>query len=312
MITETFIPSKPLSTPVLFLVFNRPDTTKEVFQEIRKAKPPRFYIAADGYRRNRPGEEEKVREVRDYVLANIDWDCEVKTLFREENLGCKYAVSGAISWFFEHEEQGIILEDDCLPSQSFFWFCEELLERYKDEKKVWHISGTNFQNGMNRGSSDYYFSVFVHVWGWATWREKWNNYDTELSGFRNEVFLEGINIRNETKKYWRDIFEKMKNKQVDTWDYQWVFTMWKHQGFSAIPQRNLITNMGFGSDATHTTKQSRFSNLRRYEIIDLIHPATIKQEEDADLYTSSIMFKISIPQKIKKLINCILIRKQER
>ena len=140
MAKSEFIPPHPLNTAVLFLVFNRPDTTRQVFEAIRKAKPPRLYVAADGPREDHPGEDEKVREIRDYVMNNIDWDCEIKTLFRDKNLGCKYAVSGAITWFFENEEMGIILEDDCLPSQSFFWYCEELLKKYKDIDTIMHIN----------------------------------------------------------------------------------------------------------------------------------------------------------------------------
>ena len=160
-----FVPPHPLNTAVLFLIFNRLDTTKQVFEAIRQAKPPRLYIAADGARSSREGEAEKVQAVREYIIQNIDWECEVKTLFREQNLGCKYAVSGAIDWFFENEEMGIILEDDCLPSQSFFWFCEELLERYKDDMRVWHIGGSNFQNGIKRGDGDYYFSKYNTFFG---------------------------------------------------------------------------------------------------------------------------------------------------
>ena len=131
-----FIPPHPLNTAVLFLVFNRLDTTKQVFEAIRQAKPPRLYIAADGVREAKDGEDEKVKAVRDYITSNIDWECEVKTLFREQNFGCKMAVSGAIDWFFQNEEMGIILEDDCLPSQSFFWFCQDLLEKYKNDTRV--------------------------------------------------------------------------------------------------------------------------------------------------------------------------------
>ena len=131
-----FQPPKPLKTAILFLVFNRLDTTKKVFKAIRQAKPPRLYIAADGARANKKGECKNVQLVRDYIMQNVDWDCDVKTLFRDKNLGCKYAVGGAITWFFETEEQGIILEDDCLPSQSFFWYCEELLDRYKEDKSL--------------------------------------------------------------------------------------------------------------------------------------------------------------------------------
>lgn len=163
---SVFTPPYPLNTAVLFLVFNRPDTTKQVFEAIRKAKPPRLYVAADGPRLNRAGEEEKVKAVREYLMDNIDWSCEVKTLFRQENLGCKYAVSGAITWFFEHEEMGIILEDDCLPSQSFFWFCEELLNRYNNDTRIFLISGFNSINKWKNNSFDYLFSYYGSIWGW--------------------------------------------------------------------------------------------------------------------------------------------------
>lgn len=158
---------KPLKTAVLFLVFNRPETTKTVFEAIRKAKPKRLYIAADGPRKHREGENEKVSSVRQ-IVTYVDWPCDVKTLFRDENLGCKSAVSGAITWFFNHEEEGIILEDDCLPHPDFFPFCESLLKRYANDERIWVITGNNFQNGIQRGEASYYFSRYNHVWGWAS------------------------------------------------------------------------------------------------------------------------------------------------
>lgn len=175
-----FSPPCPLHTPVLFLVYKRPDTTRQVFEAIRQAKPPRLYIAADGPKKDLPEEAEKVKQVRDIVLSGVDWDCEVETLFRDENLGCKYGVSGGIDWFFENEEEGIILEDDTLPSQSFFWFCQELLERYKDDKRIMAISGDNFQNGIKRGACSYYFSRYNHIWGWASWRRAWGYYSVNM------------------------------------------------------------------------------------------------------------------------------------
>ncbi len=145
-----FTPPYPLRMPILFLVYKRPDTTRQVFEAIRKARPPRLYVAADGPKPDVPGEAEKVRQVRDIVLEGVDWDCEVKTLFRDKNLGCKYGVSGGINWFFDHEEMGIILEDDTLPSQSFFWFCEELLERYREDERVMCISAQHFHGDAHK------------------------------------------------------------------------------------------------------------------------------------------------------------------
>ena len=163
-----------MNVPVLFLIFKRPDTTQRVFEAIKKAKPKQLFISADGGR----NEEEKksCNALREAIVAQIDWDCELKTLFRENNLGCKMAVSSGISWFFEEVEQGIILEDDCLPNESFFKFCETMLEKYKDDQSIWHIGANNFQDSIKRGDADYFFSMYSHIWGWASWRDRWQKY----------------------------------------------------------------------------------------------------------------------------------------
>jgi len=269
--TKEFIPPHPLKTAVLFLIFNRLDTTKQVFEAIRKAKPPRLYIAADGPRKNKPGEDEKVRAVRKYVMNNIDWECEVKTLFRDKNLGCKYAVSSAITWFFENEEMGIILEDDCLPSQSFFWFCEELLERYKDDMRVWHISGNNFGFDKSGLKNTYSFIRFPQVWGWATWKNRWKEYDEDLADFQID-FNNNLDIKatlcltnNEIKKMIERFFLSANNK-IDTWDYQWHATVIKNNGLCIFPSCNLISNLGDGDDATHTKGDKERTHLNKYEI----------------------------------------------
>lgn len=290
-IVDKFVPPHPLKTPVLFLVFNRPDTTKQVFEAIRKAKPPRLYVAADGPRENKPGEAEKVEAVREYVMNNIDWECEVKTLFRDKNLGCKYAVSGAITWFFENEEMGIILEDDCLPSQSFFWFCEELLEMYKDDMRIGMISGDNFQKGIKRGEADYYFSVYNHIWGWASWANRWKNYDVNLNHIKDSSFIDEIFENKQTKNYWKAIFNDMKQHKIDTWDYQWTFTLWSKKQLTILPNVNLIKNIGFGVDATHTTTVSELADMEHYEMVLTTHPREIKRDLEADDFTSRLMFE---------------------
>ncbi|GHT86478.1 hypothetical protein FACS1894137_12140 [Spirochaetia bacterium] len=224
--------SDKFNTPVLFLVFNRLDTTKQVFEAIRKAVPPRLYVASDGPRDNRDGEKEKVEEVRDYVLKSIDWDCEVKTLFREKNLGCGKAVSGAITWFFENEEMGIILEDDCLPDQDFFMFCEELLEKYKDDERIYHIAGNNPLTFIKSPYS-YYFARIPHIWGWASWRRAWNHYSfdiVDLSDFIITKKINGVFNRIIDRVFFIDSFKKMEKHEIDTWDLQWAYTVlrcWK-------------------------------------------------------------------------------------
>lgn len=310
MTTEYFTPPHPLNTAVLFLVFNRLDTTKQVFEAIRQAKPPRLYIAADGARENRKGEEEKVNAVREYIMSNIDWDCEVKTLFREKNLGCKYAVSSAIRWFFENEEMGVILEDDCLPSQSFFWFCEELLERYKDNMNIGHISGDNFQNGVKRSEADYYFSIFNHVWGWASWANRWQRYDVDLTTFEDANFIDSIFPKKRATNSWKKTFQAMKNQEIDTWDYQWTFTMWKNNWLTILPNVNLISNIGFGADATHTISETEVSNLKNHELILRYHPTEIARNQEADNYTYKLFFTkkpfiIRVKNKIQRLLNVL-------
>ena len=223
--TSSFTPPAPLQTAVLFVVFNRPDTTVQVFEAIRQAKPPRLYVAADGPREGREGEADRVAKVREIATA-VDWPCEVKTLFRENNLGCKYAVSGAITWFFEQEEQGIILEDDCLPSQSFFWFCEELLNRYKNDFRIWHISGNNFYYTTKTAIESYTFGgIFGSIWGWASWSSRWSQYDAEMTMFEevleNQLLQYAYGGGSVVRSRLRDFWEIRHG--LDTWDYQWVF-----------------------------------------------------------------------------------------
>jgi len=251
-----FKPTGNLNTAVLFLIFNRPETTKQVFEAIRSAKPSRLYIAADGPRRDRPEECEKCEECKQ-IVHHVDWDCEVKTLFREQNLNCGLGPSTAISWFFEHEEEGIILEDDCLPTQSFFWFCQELLERYRDDSRIMHIGGNNFLEGWQRDHDySYYFSHYGHIWGWATWRRAWKMYDFKLSNYdklKKKKFFENF-FFNQTEKIYRlRKFDKtIAASRVDWWDYQWDFSRFINSGLAIIPEDNLVKNIGFGEDATHT------------------------------------------------------------
>ena len=285
MIVEKFIPPYPLKTPVLFLIFKRLDTTKQVFEQIKKAKPPRLYIAADGPRDHVKGEAEKVKAVREYVLSNIDWNCEVKTLFREKNLGCGKAVSQAITWFFENEEMGIILEDDCLPSQSFFWFCEELLERYKDDMRVGQISGFNYGYKNKDLKYDYFFSKYPMIWGWASWANRWKNYSLDLEDFDEIKALNFFNLLFDKKELRKrlSVFNRVKNNEIDTWDYQWSFALYKNIQFTVIPKKNYILNLGFGEDSTHTFIKNPYEHLTLEETNkSLEHPKYIVQ--DINLY----------------------------
>ena len=286
-VTDAFEPPAPLQTAVLFLVFNRPDTTAQVFDAIRKARPPRFYVAADGPRANREGEAERVATVREIATA-VDWPCEVKTLFREENLGCKSGVSGGITWFFDHEEQGIILEDDCLPHLDFFPFCETLLNRYADDERVSVITGNNFQDGRHRGDASYYFSKYNHCWGWATWRRAWQYYQGDLSfwpQWRTSADWPRLTPDPVERAYWGRIFERVRARAIDSWAYPWTGCVWYQGGLTATPNVNLVSNIGFGVDSTHTASASSpLANMATVAIGAIEHPAAVVQDAEADRY----------------------------
>ncbi|MDR7920716.1 glycosyltransferase family 2 protein [Thermosynechococcus sp. HY213] len=277
-----------LGKGVLFLIFNRPHTTQRVFEAIRQVRPPRLYVAADGPRADREGEAEKVAEVR-RIATQVDWPCEVKTLFREKNLGCKVAVSSAITWFFEHEEKGIILEDDCLPHPDFFRFCDELLEYYKQDERVWVITGNNFQDGQWRGKASYYFSKYSHCWGWATWKRAWSKYDVNISfwpAWSKSSAWQNLHFNSVEEEYWRKIFNRVYSSEINTWDYQWTACVWYHGGLTATPNVNLVSNIGFGSDATHTKTAGHIhANLPVFPIGEIQHPSEVAVDVEADKYT---------------------------
>ena len=297
-------------TPILFIIFNRPDTTKQVFECIKAIKPKYLFIAADGPRSDRIDEIEKCNFVRKIVLDGIDWDCELKTLFREENQGCGLAVSSALNWFFENVEEGIILEDDCLPHPEFFLFCSEMLEFYRNNKKVMFIGGGNFQNGIYRGEGSYYFSAYSHVWGWASWSRVWKNYSFTLNEIDDITFKKKLSkyfTKITERKYWMDIFILMKKSAIDTWDYQLNFSVWKNNGVSIIPNVNLISNIGFGIDATHTTGNTKMANIPFSKILPIQHPLKIAINNKADRYffknhINHESLKIIIFSKIKKIL----------
>lgn len=246
------------TSAVLFLIFNRPDTTARVFEAIRRARPARLYVAADGPRASRAGEAAACAETRD-IITRIDWPCELHTLFRDQNLGCKAAVSGAISWFFDHEAEGIILEDDCLPSPSFFPYCDALLDKYRDDDRVGQVSGSRFFADEARldGAASYVFSRYGSIWGWASWRRAWQHYDPDLRDWDRMTRPENLDAafpdrRERMAKL--AIGKQLKNGSLDTWDYQWGFTKAYQSQLSVVPSHNLIVNIGFGAEATHTKR----------------------------------------------------------
>lgn len=256
---------------------------------IRRARPQRLYIAADG---PRPGREDDVgacQAAREVALS-VDWPCETYTLFRADNLGCRQGVSTAIDWFFEHEAEGIILEDDVVPAPSFFPFCAELLEKYRDDSRISMIGGTNLQKGVRHGNASYYFSRIHHIWGWATWRRAWGKYDRDMrlwEQFKQEDGFGKLAAGSAFKASYSQVFDAVASRQIDTWDYQWFFSGLAQNMVSIIPQVNMVSNVGFGVDATHTLGgPSWLSNMQANDIIfPLVHPKIMLPNADADFIT---------------------------
>ena len=291
-------------TPILFLIFNRPDTTQQVFNQIKKIKPSYLFVAADGPRSDKQGEAEKCEETRN-IIEQIDWDCELKTLLREKNLGCGIAVSEAITWFFNNVEEGIVLEDDCLPELSFFPYCKELLEKYKNENNIFLIGGNNYQNGIKRGNGSFYFSHYAHIWGWASWSRAWDKYDFELNDF-NEILtkneLDHVFQSRTEKKYWENIFHFLKKKKINTWDYQWIYSIWKNKGLVITPNSNLVINLGLAENSTHNFLKDSFK--QKITLSPMKLPMTyppINVDSEADKYTFENLYIHSL-KRINRII----------
>jgi len=283
--SKAIVPIGSLRTAVLFLVFNRLNTTIRVFESIRHAKPPRLYIGSDGPRCDHERDAEAIIKIRSYILEHIDWPCEVRTLFREKNLGCKMAVSDAISWFFRHEEMGIVLEDDCLPQSDFFKFCQELLVRYRDDSRIMMISGTNMVQNNNDEYS-YFFSKYPHIWGWASWSRVWKRYDVNIKLWpeikRSRHFTDLFESKNE-KQFWFKLFNNIYSNKIDTWDAQVSFLFFMNNALTIFPKANFISNIGFDSDATHTRKPTKLTNMQCGVIpFPLKHPPFIKRDVQKD------------------------------
>ncbi len=300
-----------LNVSVLLLVFNRPSTTEKVFDAIRRVRPPRLYIAADAPRDAHPGERERSAKVREIATA-ADWPCEVRILFREKHLGCGVAVSGAIDWFFEQENEGIILEDDCLPDPSFFRFSEELLERYREDQAVMMISGGCPLRVRHAMSYSYFFSQRADTWGWASWKRAWEHYDRKISSWpelRNTEWLMRVgHRRKDFREFWTDKFDMVHTGKPDIWDYQWVFSIWLENGLTIVPAKNLVRNIGFGCDATHTKEDGGWIGRLPIETMafPLKHPPTVKADRAADRWIDWNVYGTRSASPYRRILRKIL------
>jgi hypothetical protein len=273
--------------PVVLIIFNRPHLTARVFEHIRVAKPPRLLVVADGPRQSQPDDVELCQAAR-RIATSLDWPCELLTNFSDTNLRCRRRISSGLDWAFEHCTEAIVLEDDCVPCSSFFDFCSHMLERYRDDARIMHVSGNNFQGGIRRGSGSYYFSRYSHTWGWASWRRAWRYYDVHLTSWPLALREAWLNHVLEDKleiEYWTHIFEKTYAGQIDCWDYQWLFTCWCQGGLSILPNTNLVSNIGVGPDATNFKQAHSTIGIPARELEDCRHPVAIVRDREADRLT---------------------------
>lgn len=278
-----------LDTPVLLIAWRRDSILQKVIDALRIVRPRQLFIACDGPNRERLGEAEKVAATRALIDTCIDWDCQVDKLYSDINLGCRRCVSSAITWFFSHVEEGIILEDDCVPHIDFFGFCSSLLDRYRNDSRIWSICGSNFQLGHRRGDASYYFSIHGDSWGWATWRRAWEHYEqTEAlwPRFRDSGRLRDVFLIKQEEIFWLDIINNLfDNGKPDSWAYQWWLTSWMNHGLHIWPNSNLISNIGFGDDATHTFGATLFAGTQLQSLGPLTHPDFILPDRTADEFS---------------------------
>ena len=283
-----------MDTPLAFIVFNRPEPTRRVFAEIRRARPETLFVISDGPRPAVSTDPERCAAVR-AIVEDIDWPCAVHRLYSEANLGCKRRIASGLDAVFQQVEECIILEDDCLPDPSFFPYCAELLARYRADTRIMCVSGSNFQEGQTRGVGSYYFSLFAHCWGWATWRRAWQMFDVDMPlwpTLRDCGMLDHLLGHRNDVRFWKHEFDAVYSGQLDTWDYQWMLACWSQSGLTCLPNANLVENLGFGEDATHT-KGNGLAVPRQTLDFPLRHPACVMRDEDDIVQTMRHRYEVS-------------------
>ena len=278
---------EPFDTPILILFWRRSMAVATLMERLRPLAPTRLFLACDGPRLNNSSEAEQIAHTRKLMEAAIDWPCTIKKRYSDSNQGCKYGPGHGIDWFFSQVEEGIILEDDCLPEMSFFPYCQSLLNRYRNDTRVWQISGNNFVEHLSSADASYAFSGYTTTWGWATWRRCWNAYDIEMKAWpqiKDSGLLENAFEGADELSYWTHIWDRLVSDHLPvTWDYQWNFTCFANGGLSAIPKNNLVTNIGFGEGATHCLdSEDPRAELKSSELTDLVHPEFVLRNWQLD------------------------------
>jgi hypothetical protein len=302
--------------PVLFQFYNRLDTSIKVFEEIRKQKPLYVYLVQDGLKSGDAEGNNEYARVREVILGMIDWDCNLKTLFRDQNLGPGAGTADGIKWFFRNEEYGIFLEHDCLPHPDFFEYCSVLLELYKTDTRVKIISGSNYQLYKKFGRYSYYFGVTGQLWGWAGWRRSFENYISDISEIDHELFRQNTSSTFKSdgvREYWTNTYNWILNGIVDTWDYQLMYTIWREKGVIIFPNVNLISNIGFGDRSLHCKDMnSIMACSKTANILPLKHPWIVKRSVESDIHyydhylSQESIVKINFIKRLKRKIKIIL------
>lgn len=301
-----------LSTPIAYIIFNRPRHTRETFAAIRAQQPAKLFIIADGPRPDNLTDIERCHEVRE-IVAQVDWPCEIYRNYSERNLGLKLRVSSGLDWVFDQVERAIVLEDDCLPHPDFFSFCEALLERYENDERVWVITGSNFQDGNKRGDASYYFSRYAHCWGWASWRRAWQSYSGDIAFWpdwqHTTDWQQKIPDKIE-RQYWANIFNRVRQGDINSWAYPWCASIWYNGGLTATPNVNLVSNVGFGPDGTHTIETKDHEGKPVQPLGRLTHSENVRQDRLADRHVFDNHFGgrkkrlswriLSIPRRIAR------------
>jgi len=274
-----------MKSAVAFIVFNRPECTARTLAAIREARPPRLLVIADGPREHRQDDTEKCSAVRKLINDGIDWPCQVELNYEVQNMGCAARVSSGLTWAFSRSEALIVIEDDCLPAPSFFWFCDELLEKYAADARVGQICGClRYFDQIERPTS-YIFSRYGPIWGWASWRRAWASYDLRIASWpklRASGGLRSVTQGEAEMALRTSLYDRLHNHAPDTWDFQWGYAKLSQGMMSVMPCKNLVENIEFGADGTHTTSNDE-GGLKRLRVdAPLVHPEFVLPDLDFD------------------------------